>query len=171
MRIQSILALVSVAVMLAACGEQNAENARRGGVAGGGGITKADVGTLAGAGLGAWAGSNVGSGAGRTAAIAVGALAGAGIGRELGASLDRADMAYFNRAQQQALETSQPGQTLPWSNQQSGNSGTFTPSNYYQTAEGTYCREFQQTITVGGKTEKAFGRACRQPDGSWQIVQ
>jgi surface antigen len=171
MRSQSFLALASAALLLAACGEQNAQNARQGGVAGGGGITKADVGTVVGAGLGAWAGSNVGSGSGRTAAIAVGTLAGAGIGREIGASLDRADMAYFNSTQQRALETAQPGQTMPWSNQQSGNSGSFTPSNYYQTANGTYCREFQQTINVGGRTERGFGTACRQPDGTWKIVQ
>lgn len=171
MRGTSIMILASAALLLAACGEQNAQNARKGGVAGGGGITKADVGTLAGAGLGAWAGSNVGSGSGRTAAIAVGTLMGAGIGREIGASLDRADMAYFNNTQQRALETAPAGQTLPWSNQQSGNSGTFTPSNYYQTADGSYCREFQQTITVGGRTEKGFGTACRQPDGTWKIVQ
>jgi surface antigen len=35
---------------------------------------------------------------------------------------------------------------------------------------GKYCREFQQTVTIGGKTEQAYGTACRQPDGSWQIV-
>ena len=32
------------------------------------------------------------------------------------------------------------------------------------------CREFQQTITVGGRTETAYGTACRQPDGDWKIV-
>lgn len=171
MRIKQVVALSTVAIMLSACGAQNAENARKGGIAGGGGITKSDVGTLVGAGLGAWAGSNVGSGSGRTAAIAVGTLLGAGIGHETGASLDRADMTYYNSTQQQALETALPGQTLPWNNQQSGNSGSFTPSNYYQTAGGEYCREFNQTINVGGKTEQAYGTACRQQDGTWKIIQ
>jgi hypothetical protein len=32
------------------------------------------------------------------------------------------------------------------------------------------CREFQQTITVGGQTQEAYGTACRQSDGSWKIV-
>ena len=32
------------------------------------------------------------------------------------------------------------------------------------------CREFQRTITIGGKTEKAYGTACRQPDGTWKEV-
>jgi surface antigen len=41
----------------------------------------------------------------------------------------------------------------------------------YQDNRGQYCREFTQSVTVGGKTEQAFGRACRQPDGAWKIVQ
>jgi len=35
---------------------------------------------------------------------------------------------------------------------------------------GRYCREFQHDITVGGRTQEGYGVACRQPDGSWQIV-
>lgn len=32
-----------------------------------------------------------------------------------------------------------------------------------------YCREFTQTFTIGGKTQKGYGTACLQPDGSWEI--
>ena len=32
------------------------------------------------------------------------------------------------------------------------------------------CREYQTTIIIGGKPEKAYGRACRQPDGTWKQV-
>ena len=53
---------------------------------------------------------------------------------------------------------------------QDAHQGTYTPVKTYQTDNGQYCREFQQTITVGGQTESAYGTACRQPDGSWQIV-
>lgn len=168
--IQTGVALFAAAMLISACGAQNAENARQGGVTGGGGITKSDVGTVAGAALGAIAGSNVGKGHGRTAAIAVGTLLGAGIGHEVGASLDRADMAYYKKAEQKALETAQPGETLPWKNPQSGNSGSFTPSGYYTNDAGKYCREYSQTIEVGGKVEQAYGTACRQPDGTWKIV-
>jgi surface antigen len=170
LKLRTVAYLAAGTLLLSACGAQNAQNAEAGGFAEGAGITKADVGTLIGAGLGAYAGSNVGGGKGRTAAIAVGTLLGAGLGREVGGSLDRADMAYYNRTQQEALETAQPGQALPWQNPQSGNSGSFTPSNYYQNAQGQYCREFSQTIQVGGQTERAYGTACRQPDGNWQIV-
>lgn len=32
-----------------------------------------------------------------------------------------------------------------------------------------YCREFTQTFTIGNKTQKGYGTACLQPDGSWEI--
>ena len=35
---------------------------------------------------------------------------------------------------------------------------------------GLVCREYQQSITVGGQTEQAYGQACLQPDGSWELV-
>lgn len=132
-------------------------------------VKKSDVGTLGGAALGAVLGSNVGKGKGNVAAIAVGTLLGAGLGREIGASLDRADMVYHQRAANRALETQPSGQPLPWNNPNSSASGTITPTNYYQNASGQYCREYQQTISVGGKTANGYGVACRQPDGSWQI--
>jgi surface antigen len=45
-----------------------------------------------------------------------------------------------------------------------------TPVRTYQSASGQYCREYQQTITVGGQMHQAYGTACRQPDGNWKIV-
>ncbi len=167
---RAIAALVVTSMLVSACGASNAENARQGGILNGGGITKGDVGTVLGAAGGAALGSRIGSGSGRVAGIAVGTLLGAGLGREIGASLDRADMNFYNTTQQQALETAQPGQTLPWQNPQSGNNGSFTPSGYYTNNEGQYCREFSQTIQVGGKSERAFGTACRQQDGTWRVV-
>ncbi|WP_422413182.1 MULTISPECIES: hypothetical protein [unclassified Endozoicomonas] len=37
-------------------------------------------------------------------------------------------------------------------------------------SSGLVCREFQQSITVGGQTEDAWGQACLQEDGSWKII-
>ena len=39
----------------------------------------------------------------------------------------------------------------------------------YQNQSGQYCREFTQTIQVGGESQQGHGTACRQPDGSWKI--
>jgi surface antigen len=45
-----------------------------------------------------------------------------------------------------------------------------TPSVTWQADDGRYCREFTGTATVGGEPRQVYGRACRQPDGAWEIV-
>lgn len=163
-----ILALIVTASMLTACQQGGPPGA---GVMNGGSVNKQDIGTLGGAIGGGVIGSTMGSGKGKTAAIIGGALLGGILGNQIGKSLDNADIAAYNATSQRALETAQPGQSLPWSNPNSGNYGTVTPLNYYQTPTGQYCREYQQTVTVGGQKQQGYGRACRQPDGSWQIAQ
>lgn len=131
---------------------------------------KQTMGTILGAGTGALIGSQIGSGRGQMVGIAVGTLAGAMLGSEIGKSLDNADKAMSQRTAQASLENNRTGQTSSWRNPDSGNSGTYTPTKYYQSASGQDCREFEQTITVDGLTERAMGRACRQPNGTWQVV-
>lgn len=131
---------------------------------------KQTVGKVLGAGLGALAGSQVGSGKGQMIAIAIGALAGAWFGGEIGESLDAADRAYMERRTQESLEYGKTGATAAWNNPDSGNSGTVTPKQTYQKADGQYCREFEQTVYVDGQEKVATGRACRESDGSWKIV-
>ncbi len=168
---QSIFTLAALSLALSACsGQQNAYNAQRGGVSNGAGLTKSDVGTGLGAVAGGVAGAQFGKGNGRLVATALGALVGASVGNSIGASLDRADMTYYNQAQQKALETAQPGQSLPWNNPQNGHSGSFIPAAPYQNDAGQYCREYNEKVNIGGEIQSAYGRACRQPDGSWQIV-
>lgn len=163
------IALFLTASMLSACAQPG--GAPNSGIMSGGGLNKQDVGTVAGAIGGGVIGNNIGSGKGRTVATIAGTLLGAAIGSNIGASLDKADLAAYNAASQRALETAQPGQSLPWRNPQSGNYGSITPSNYYQMADGSYCREYSQTITVAGKQQQGYGKACRQPDGTWKIVE
>lgn len=133
------------------------------------GGTKQKLGTVLGAGVGAIAGSAIGGGRGQHLAIAAGTLLGAIVGSEIGKSLDKADIAYMNQTQQQALESAPSGTERSWHNPDSGNSGSIVPRAAVQMADGTYCREFQQTVTADGQTQTAEGRACRQPDGEWQI--
>lgn len=136
-----------------------------------GGVSRAGVGTLAGGAAGAAIGSNIGGGKGNIAAIAVGTLLGAALGNNIGQSLDNADLARYNNTSQRALETAPSGQAVAWNNPDSGNSGTVTPVNVYQNDAGQYCREYSQTINVSGRNESAYGRACRQSDGTWKIVE
>lgn len=116
-------------------------------------------------------GSQFGKGSGQLWATGAGVLLGALAGSEIGSSLDKADQTYAQQANQRAY-TSPVGQTIRWNNPDSGNYGTITPTRTgTDTNTGRVCREYQQTIVVGGKTQSGYGQACQQSDGSWQIQQ
>lgn len=132
--------------------------------------TKQTVGTVGGAALGGLLGSQFGGGTGNLVATGLGVFLGGLVGSEIGKSLDRADAQYAASAQQQAF-AAPVGDTISWRNPESGNAGTYTTLRDGYSNAGSYCREFQQSIVVGGRTERATGRACQQPDGSWRIVQ
>ena len=147
------LAVLLAAAMLVGCGQ----------------VAKEEAGAIIGAGLGGLAGSFIGDGGGKLVAVGVGTVLGAIIGGETGKSLDRADRLALAHARHDALENGESGSTTAWQNPDSGNSGEIVPQPAYQQADGTYCREFAQTIVVGGKMESAYGTACRQPDGAWKL--
>ena len=130
--------------------------------------SKEGLGTIVGAGAGGLLGNTIGKGRGRTAATVAGIFLGGMIGRDIGASLDRIDRQMITRTTGHSLETMPSGRTSTWRNPNSGNYGTVTPMRTYQTRRG-YCREYQNTVTVGGKQQSAYGTACRKPDGTWEI--
>jgi surface antigen len=132
--------------------------------------TKQTVGTGVGAVAGGLAGSQIGGGSGRMWATGAGVLLGALLGSEVGSSLDNADRAAAEQAASRA-HTAPIGETISWNNPQSGHYGTYTPVRDGQTASGRYCREYQQTIVVGGQTQSGYGTACQSPDGTWEIVK
>jgi surface antigen len=134
------------------------------------GGTKQILGTLSGAAAGGWAGAQFGGGSGKLATTALGALIGAFGGGEIGKSLDKADAVYAGQALGSAY-TAPVGEEIAWGNPDTGNHGTVTPVRNVRTATGQYCRDFDQTIYIGGQARKANGRACLQPDGSWRISQ
>ncbi len=153
---RNLMATLLATALLAGCA-QDAGNKEVGGTV---------LGGLGGALLGA----QFGSGTGQLMATAAGTMLGAYLGNQVGSGLDKADQNYVGRAESNAY-SAPIGQTITWSNPQSGNSGTITPVREGRSQSGSYCREFQQTVSIGGKNQKAFGRACQQPDGSWQIVE
>ena len=131
--------------------------------------TKEGFGTIAGAIGGGLLGSTIGGGSGQLVAVGAGALLGAFIGNEIGKSLDRADQAAMGRAETRA-QTAPIGQTIQWENPDSGNSGTVTPTRQGTDTAGRYCREYQTTVTVEGRTQDAYGTACQTADGQWEVV-
>lgn len=158
MNTKKIIASLALSLTLISCAEQ------------GGAFNKQGIGTILGGAGGAVLGSNIGKGHGRIAAIALGTLAGAALGNSLGSSLDKADKQYMTNTSQNTLESVPTGQTVAWKNPDSGNSGSITPTKTFQN-NGKYCREYTQTVKVAGKIQQAYGQACRQADGSWQISQ
>lgn len=150
-----ITAVVLTASMLSACANLG---------------PKETTGTLVGAGAGAVVGAQVGGGEGQILAVAVGTLLGALLGGEVGRSMDRADQLAAQKAYEQA-QVAPINRAIDWENPDNGHYGTVTPVREGTSSVGEYCREFQQTVTIGGRQEHAYGVACQQPDGSWKIVQ
>ena len=126
---------------------------------------KAAIGSLGGAAFGGLIAAAAGGGG---AAIAGAVIGGALLGGLAGNALDQRDKRLAAEAQQKALESTPTGTPVAWTNPDTGHSGTITPVKTYQSG-GTYCREFQSNVVIDGKPDKAWGTACRQPDGSWKV--
>ena len=122
--------------------------------------------------LGHLVGSTIGSGSGQQVAQGIGSLTSALIGRHIAQRLNEGDLDLFDETVDESMEDNATGESSTWDNPDSGNAGSITPtSDSYETVENTQCREFESTIVVEGEVETANGRACRQDDGSWKIVQ
>ena len=97
------------------------------------------------------------------------AIGGALLGGYVGNKLDDRDKKMASEAAQRAFEQNKTGQASVWNNPDSGHSGTVPPTKTYQLATGEYCREYTQTIMIGGGPHQTYGTACRHADGTWQI--
>lgn len=80
------------------------------------------------------------------------------------------DFERARRAALDALEATPSGQTTIWRNPENGHWGTLTPSRTFLDANGRYCREFRQTVTVDGQEHQGNGSACREPDSVWRVM-
>ena len=60
------------------------------------------------------------------------------------------------------------GETIRWSDTNA--SGAVTVTREGTSSLGRYCREYSQQIRIGGEIQRAYGTACRNRDGSWEIV-
>lgn len=153
-----LIGMILLPLMLAGC-EQ-----------GGGGTGIGTRTAIGGLGGGAGGGLIAAAAGGGPAAIAAGVIVGGLLGGAVGNYLDQRDRQIANQTAQRAFESAPAGQTTTWQNPDSGHSGSITPTRTFQAANGNYCREFQQDVVVAGKTQQAFGTACRQPDGQWRIT-
>jgi surface antigen len=147
------VALVMVASMLPGCESPPSNPSQR------------DTGMVIGGILGGVIGHEVGGGSGRTAATIVGTLIGAAIGGSIGRSMDETDRIKTART----LETVRSGVSSQWVNPDTGYRYAVTPTRTYSNASGP-CREYTVDAVIGGRPDKVYGTACRQPDGSWRAM-
>ena len=134
-----------------------------------GSMSRETVGSVVGAIGGAFLGAEVGLAGSPALGASVGTFVGTTVGREIGKGMDQRDIEKMYEAQQEAY-AAPIGETIYWENPETENHGSFTATRQGETISGQYCREFEQTITVDGEKEMAYGTACQQPDGSWQVI-
>jgi surface antigen len=124
------------------------------------------LGSLLGAAAGGLAGSQIGDGRSQLAAVAGGTLLGFLMGGTIGRNMDEVDQNCVG----QVLEHAEDGQQIAWNNTQTGAQYQVVPTRTVQGSDGRYCREYTATSVVSGRDQQTYGRACRQPDGSWKLV-
>jgi len=169
MKMKKLIATSSLAIILASVGTASVAHANDSKI----------LGTLLGAAGGAAVGSNVGKGKGNIVAIAVGTLLGAGVGGSVGRSVGHNNSSYYKNTAYTNRYRANPvygntdyvipnHQYVGYNAQPVYSHNTLTSVNAYMPAQ-RYCREFTQTIMVGGQLKESFGTACRKPDGAWEI--
>jgi len=136
------------------------EEQRRGNTAGG-----AIVGAIAGGLLG----NALSGGRSRGAGTAVGVVAGGLLGASVGSSLSCDDQHYASNIYVTGFEAGRPNHRYDW-RAPSGAYGYLQVGDYYRGPEGRRCATYEQQIYVNGRPEIGRGHACREPNGTWAII-
>ncbi|AVP86993.1 17 kD surface antigen [Candidatus Phycorickettsia trachydisci] len=123
-----------------------------------------------GTGIGLVAGGLIGSQFGKGGfSTVLGAGIGALIGGAIGQKMDEKDKKLAAEATQRTLEAAPTGSTVAWQNPDNGHNGKITLTKTYPD-QGRHCREYTHVVEIGGEFQRAYGKACRTPDGQWEIV-
>ena len=128
------------------------------------------AGVIIGAVLGGLLGNAAGSRGNQGASTAAGVFAGGAIGAMLSSNLDCEDRTYAYRAYGDGFNSGRNNATYQWRNPRNNQRGELFVRDYYDDPDGFRCANYTQRIFIGNRPEEASGRACRQPDGSWAMV-
>ncbi len=128
--------------------------------------------TAGGAILGAIAGGLFGNAVsrGHGAGTAVGAIAGGLLGASIGNSLSCNTQHYASNVYVTGFEAGRPHHRYDWRSPYDNSYGYLEVGDYYRGPEGRRCATYSQRIFVNSRPEVATGRACRRPDGTWDMV-
>jgi surface antigen len=121
------------------------------------------IGAVIGGVAGGAIGAQMGKGSERTVATIGGTIAGVLIGGAIGRSMDQADQACIA----QTLEQAPSRHAVAWHNPDGGHYRV-VPLEGYEDGQGRICRDYRTIATIEGRQHQLYGKACRQPDGTWQ---
>lgn len=85
------------------------------------------------------------------------------------ARMNQDDVAALRRSAVTALKQADDGETVGWSNPDTGNWGNITPTET-QIAQGTTCRKVRIENHAKGLSDTMVMRFCEQADGAWKAV-
>jgi len=104
----------------------------------------------------------------RTPAAAATSGASTGLVSQANVQLSRSELASALAAEQRALENAQAGQPIEWQGE-SGRGGTVIAAQPYRVGSQD-CRPYSHVVRAGGPAQSVRGTACRNPDGSWTLL-
>lgn len=125
------------------------------------------LGCLLGAGAGGFGGSKIGSGSGQLAAVGAGTLLGCMVGSKIQQSMNQPQQPSIYQQTQSRYggqRWQQPSVTSRY------NSWPGVQQQQQRKPTCPYSREYQSTVTVGGRQVPAYGQACSWDGGqTWRL--
>ncbi|MCO5063105.1 MAG: RT0821/Lpp0805 family surface protein [Rhizobiaceae bacterium] len=97
------------------------------------------------------------------------ALGGGLIGGSIGRDLSSRDRRKALEAEYKALEYGQGGQVITWQSSLGSSRGEVVAAQPYRVGSQD-CRQYVHTLYTGDASQTARGTACRNPDGSWSLL-
>lgn len=96
-------------------------------------------------------------------------IVGGGLVSQSGAELSRRARVAAVEAEYRALESTPAGQPVTWRDEEAGLSGMVTAAQPYRVGSQD-CRPYSHVVNAGGDPRSLRGTACRNPDGSWTLL-
>ena len=129
--------------------------------------TKAQQGSV----LGTLAGAAVGAQLGKSGDRRKNAIIGAGIGLVIGYIIGNEMDKYDRQKLNETFEYQPSHKKVEWVNPDTGKKFEVTPEPAYKGNDGRICRDAYIQAVVKGEYKQIKTTACRNPDGTWEIVK
>lgn len=128
------------------------------------------TGCLLGGAGGGFGGSKIGKGSGQLAATALGALLGCAVGSKI-QDVNQQPQPQYNRSQPQYNRYPPRQPQPPFQSRYDDFNARYGPPSVQPVRPACpYSREYQSTVTIGGKQVPAYGQACSYDGGvTWQL--